>query len=183
MTVRSRIAAAALCGLLVSCAGEDGVRLIKLGHGLPTSHPVHEAMTFLAERAAEKSNGALRIDIHSNEQLGTERECIELLQIGSLGMSKVSASVLEGFVPVYAVFSLPYIFRDEEHRMSVFDAEVGKRIVIAGEPFGLRGLTYYDAGSRSFYTKERPIERPLQKFDTVRSFTRHSSEPPGYTLS
>jgi tripartite ATP-independent transporter DctP family solute receptor len=117
-------------------------------------------MTFLAERAYEKSNGALRIDIHPNEQLGTERECIELIQIGSLGMTKVSASVLEGFVPVYAVFSLPFIFRDEAHRMAVFDGDVGKRILLAGEPFGLRGLTYYDAGSRSFYTKERPIERP-----------------------
>ena len=90
---RIGISAVALCGLLASCAGEDGVRLIKLGHGLPTSHPVHEAMTFLAERAAKRSNGALRIDIHPNEQLGTERECIELLQIGSLGMTKVSASV------------------------------------------------------------------------------------------
>jgi tripartite ATP-independent transporter DctP family solute receptor len=160
MPVSSHMVIAALCGVLVSCGGEDGVRLIKLGHGLPTSHPVHQAMTFLAERVREKSNGAIRIDIHPNEQLGTERECIELLQIGSLGMTKVSASVLEGFVPVYAVFSLPYIFRDEAHRFAVFDSDIGRRILLAGERFGLRGLTYYDAGSRSFYTKERPIERP-----------------------
>jgi tripartite ATP-independent transporter DctP family solute receptor len=160
MPARNALLAAAFIGTLASCAGEDGVRLIKLGHGLPTSHPVHKAMAFLAKRAAERSNGALRIDIHPNEQLGTERECIELLQIGSLGMTKVSASVLEGFVPVYAVFSLPYIFRDEAHRFAVYESEVGKRILLAGEPFGLRGLTYYDAGSRSFYTKERPIEHP-----------------------
>jgi tripartite ATP-independent transporter DctP family solute receptor len=159
MPVRAGFVAAALC-VLSSCVGEDGVRLIKLGHGLPTSHPVHKAMTFLAERASERSNGALRIDIHPNEQLGTERECIELLQIGSLGMTKVSASVLEGFVPVYAVFSLPYIFRDEAHQFAVYDGEVGQRILLAGEPFGLRGLTYYDAGSRSFYTKDHPIEHP-----------------------
>jgi TRAP-type C4-dicarboxylate transport system substrate-binding protein len=44
--------------------------------------------------------------------------------------------------------------------MAVFDGDVGRRILLAGEPFGLRGLTYYDAGSRSFYTKEHPIERP-----------------------
>jgi tripartite ATP-independent transporter DctP family solute receptor len=117
-------------------------------------------MTFFADRVHEKSNGKLRVDIHPNEQLGTERECIELLQIGVLGITKVSASVLEGFVPTYAVFSLPYLFRDEEHRFQVLDGEVGRQVLLEGESVGLRGLTYYDAGSRSFYTKDKPIHRP-----------------------
>ena len=142
------------------CGKTTGARVIKLGHGLPTSHPVHEAMVFLAERVQEKSGGTLRVDIHPNEQLGTERECIELLQIGVLGITKVSASVLEGFVSSYAVLSLPYIFRDEEHRFAVLDGDVGQRLFLAGESVGLRGLAYYDAGSRSFYTKDRPVERP-----------------------
>ncbi|HXV63387.1 MAG TPA: TRAP transporter substrate-binding protein [Vicinamibacteria bacterium] len=144
----------------ISCGGGNGVRVIKLAHGLPTSHPVHEAMVFLAERAAEKSSGRIRIDVHPAEQLGTERECLELLQIGALGMTKVSTSVLENFVPRYAVFSLPYLFRDEGHRQKVLHGEIGKNILGAGEDQGLRGLTYYDAGSRSFYSKEKPISSP-----------------------
>jgi tripartite ATP-independent transporter DctP family solute receptor len=117
-------------------------------------------MVFFADRVLEKSSGAIRIDIHPNEQLGTERECLELLQIGVLGITKVSASVLEGFVPSYAALSLPYIFRNEEHRFAVLDGEIGQRIFLAGESVGLRGLAYYDAGSRSFYTKEKPIVHP-----------------------
>jgi tripartite ATP-independent transporter DctP family solute receptor len=117
-------------------------------------------MMFLAERVQEKSGGAIRVDVHPAEQLGTERECVELLQIGSIGMTKVSASVLEHFVPIYGVFSLPYLFRDEEHRQKVFHGEIGKRILVSGLEKGLRGLTYYDAGSRSFYSKEKPILRP-----------------------
>lgn len=160
MPSRLHLSAVGFCCILASCREESGPRVIKLGHGLSVSHPVHEAMTFFAERVRHESTGALRIDIHANEQLGTERECIELLQIGVLGMTKVSASVLEGFVPAYAVFSLPYLFRDEEHRFDVLDGEIGRRILRMGEPFGVLGLTYYDAGSRSFYTKERPVERP-----------------------
>ena len=147
-----------VCAL--SCDRAEHVRVIKLAHGLPTSHPVHEAMVFLSERAHEMSNGELRIDVHPAEQLGTERECLELLQIGAVGMTKVSASVLENFVPRYAVFSLPYLFRDEAHRQRVFHGEIGQRILTAGDDQGLRGLTYYDAGSRSFYTKQSPILRP-----------------------
>ncbi|GMR24408.1 MAG: hypothetical protein BMS9Abin37_2950 [Acidobacteriota bacterium] len=144
----------------LSCGGADRVRVIKLAHGLPISHPVHKAMVFLSERAWETSNGTMRIDVHPAEQLGTERECLELLQIGAVGMTKVSASVLENFVPRYAVFSLPYLFRDEAHRQKVLHGAIGKRILSAGEAQGLRGLTYYDAGSRSFYTKDKPILQP-----------------------
>ena len=144
----------------LSCGSAEKTRVIKLAHGLPTSHPVHEAMVFLSERAAESSGGKIRIDVHPAEQLGTERECLELLQIGAVGMTKVSASVLENFVPRYAVFSLPYLFRDEAHRQKVFHGDIGKKILEAGENQGLRGLTYYDAGSRSFYAKDKPILRP-----------------------
>ena len=149
-----------LVAVWASCGKTTGSRVIKLGHGLPTSHPVHEAMVFFAERVQEKSSGTLRVDIHPNEQLGTERECIELLQIGVLGITKVSASVLEGFVSSYAVLSLPYIFRDEEHRFAVLDGDIGQRLFLSGESVGLRGLAYYDAGSRSFYTKDRLVEHP-----------------------
>lgn len=102
----------------------------------------------------------MRIDIYPSEQLGSERECLELLQIGSLDMTKVSCSVLEGFVPAMSVMSLPYIFRDEEHKFRVLEGEIGRMLLMEGEKYWLRGLCFYDAGSRSFYTKERPILAP-----------------------
>lgn len=144
----------------LSCGSVEHTRVIKLAHGLPTSHPVHEAMVFLSQQAAERSEGRLRIDVHPAEQLGTERECLELLQIGAVGMTKVSASVLENFVPRYAVFSLPYLFRDEAHRQRVFRSNIGKQILASGADQKLRGLTFYDAGSRSFYTKDQPVQAP-----------------------
>lgn len=149
-----------LCVILGSCRSEGYSRIIKLGHGLDPSHPVHQAMEFLAQRVFASSEGRLRIDIYPSEQLGSERECLELLQIGSLGMTKVSCSVLEGFVPAMSVLSLPYLFRDVAHRYQVLDGEIGKQLLLSGEEFWLRGLCYFDAGSRSFYTKDKPILVP-----------------------
>ena len=142
------------------CREGETVTVIKLGHGLDPSHPVHLSMQFLAGRLEEGSGGRLRLDIYPSEQLGSERECLELLQIGSLGMTKVSCSVLEGFVPSMSVLSLPYLFRDEAHRAAVLEGEIGRRLLLEGEKVWLRGLCYYDAGSRSFYTKDRPVLRP-----------------------
>lgn len=143
-----------------SCGKVTGVKKLKIGHGLDQSHPVHKAMLYLAEKAQEKSNGSLQISVYPSQQLGTERECLELLQIGSLAMTKVSCSVLEGFVPNFKVFSLPYIFRSEEHKFNVFEGNVGKELLVSPEKYWLRGLCFYDAGSRSFYTKDKPINTP-----------------------
>lgn len=146
--------------MLSACTDISGTRSIKLAHGLDTNHPVHKGMEFLARRVAEKSEGKLLVEIYPNQQLGTERQCLELLQIGSLGMTKVSAAVLENFAPSIKVLSLPYIFKDIDHAHRVFDSEIGADLLRESEPFYLRGLCFYDAGSRSFYTKERPVRTP-----------------------
>jgi TRAP-type C4-dicarboxylate transport system substrate-binding protein len=94
---------------------EHDVRVLKLAHALDTEHPVHKAMVFMADKVKEKSQGRMRIDIYPSEQLGSERECIEQLQVGALSIAKASSSAIEGFVSKMKVLGLPYLFRDSEH--------------------------------------------------------------------
>ncbi|HSV87616.1 MAG TPA: TRAP transporter substrate-binding protein [Bacteroidales bacterium] len=146
--------------LLVSCRDAAEVRTLKLAHGLDPSHSVHKGMVYMAERIEEKSGGRLRMDVYPSGQLGTERENVEMLQIGSLAITKVSAAILEGFAPSYAIFGLPFLFNDKPHLHRVLDSEIGRELLLDIERFWLRGLTFYDAGSRSFYTSHRPILHP-----------------------
>lgn len=138
----------------------DSQKEIKLAHALNTSHPVHKAMVFMAEKVAEKSDGKLNISIYPSQQLGTERQCLELLQIGVIGITKVSAAIVEGIVPEFKVLSLPYIFRDKEHYFKVLDGDVGEDLLLRGKDYWLLGLCYYDAGSRSFYSRKKNILVP-----------------------
>ncbi len=146
--------------ILTSCAKDQKVTVVKLGHSLDQSHSVHQAMVYMGEKLVEKSGGKMKLDIYPGGQLGNERELIELLQIGSLGMTKVSASPMESFVPEMKVFSLPYVFRSEEHLWRVLNSDIGKELLLSGQDYFLRGMCYYDAGSRSFYTKDRPVNTP-----------------------
>ena len=50
-----------------ACKGDQKVKVIKLGHGLDPSHPVHLAMEFLAERIFVKSKGRMRIDVYPSD--------------------------------------------------------------------------------------------------------------------
>lgn len=158
---------AAACFSLVQRAalsrGSEGAgqqMVLKLGHSLDTGHPVHKAMEFMKTRLEELSGGTVTIDIYPGSVLGAEKECIEMLQNGSLAMTKTSAAVMENFIPSMAVFSLPYIFRDSDHYWKVLDGEIGRRLLKEGQDKFLYGLCYYDAGSRSFYTKDKPVRTP-----------------------
>lgn len=145
--------------LSLGCVEED-TTVIRLGHGLSASHPVHKAMQHMSDRLEAKSDGTMRLELYPNEQLGAERQLLELLQVGSLGMTKVSSAVLEGFSSPYKVFGLPYIFRNDEHRYAVMEGDIGREILHSSEDVWLRGLTFYDAGNRSFYTTDTPIREP-----------------------
>ena len=139
--------------------GQDMITL-KLGHGLDVNHSVHKAMVRMGEVLKEKSDGTMQVEIYPSQQLGTERECLELLQIGSLDMTKVSSGVMENFAPKMKFFGLPFLFRDKAHSFEILDGPIGKELLNDGEKYWLKGLGYYDAGSRSFYTKETPINNP-----------------------
>mgnify|MGYP000241442524 CR=1 FL=1 len=145
--------------LFSSCTKSD-VTVLKLGHSLNVNHSVHKAMVKMGEDLKELSGGKMEVAIYPSQQLGTERQCLELLQIGSLDMTKVSVGVMENFAPEMKVLGLPYIFRDREHAFEVLDGPIGQKLLEGGSEFWLYGLGYYDAGSRSFYTKSKPVMEP-----------------------
>ena len=149
-----------LLSLLAACPQRSDVKVLKLAHALDTGHPVHQAMAFMAQRLEAYSGGRMQVEMYPNGQLGSERELVELVQIGSLDITKVSASPLESFVPLMKVFSLPYVFRSREHYLAVLDSGPGHHLLDAVSTARLKGLGYYDAGSRSFYSVDAPIQSP-----------------------
>lgn len=141
--------------------GAEGARLVlTLGHSLDTGHPVHLGMLYMKDRLEELSGGTATIDIYPSSVLGTDLQCIEQLQTGSLAMTQASAAAMENFISVMALFSLPYLFRDQDHYWNVLNSPLGQELLMRGQHQFLRGLCYYDAGSRNFYTRSTPIRTP-----------------------
>ena len=143
-----------------SCKKNDDIKMMYLAHTLPQTHPVHKGILEFQKALNAKSGGKIQIKIFPDGQLGSEREALELLQIGSVAVTKVSAATLSNFVPEYHILGIPYLFKDKQHQYDVLEGEVGKSILEKGSKFWLRGLCYYDAGSRSFYTSNKAIRKP-----------------------
>lgn len=151
----------ALVATLGACSDIDSdVTSIRLAHTLDMQHPVHKGLEHMNQVLQDVSAGQMKLVIYPSGQLGSEREIIELLQIGSMGMTKVSASSLEAFVPQMKVFSVPYLFNDQAHYWTTLQGEVGKRLLDAGTAYRVKGMGYFDAGSRSFYTTDKKVQQP-----------------------
>lgn len=149
------------CSLCLSCRqNTEGVRVLKFAHGLSPSHSVHLGLVYMNERLEELSGGKMKLDIYPSAQLGAENQCIELLQIGSMDLTKVSSAALEGFVDAFKVFGIPYLFRSRPHYFAVIDGPVGQQLLASTEPYWFKGLAYFDSGARSFYTISRPVRTP-----------------------
>lgn len=158
MTFTKIATAAVLAGL--TCTGAWAQQqAMRLAHGLPDNHPVHQAMVRFAELAKQKSNGEIDIKVFPNGTLGQERDALEQVQNGVLEMTKASASPLETFAPEYKVFNLPFVFQNKDHFFKVLNGPVGDSILAASRNRGFIGLTFYDGGARSFYAK-KPILTP-----------------------
>ena len=158
--MKKQIVFIAISLLLLSGCQLSKVKTIKLAHGLDVTHSVHLALEFFGEEIYRISDGQLEVEIYPNSQLGSEREILELIQIGSLHMTKVSAATLENFAPKSKVLGLPYLFKNRAHAFRVLDGEIGQNLLEDSQRYRLKGLGYYDAGYRSFYTKERPVDHP-----------------------
>lgn len=68
------------------------------------------------------------IRIYPSSQMGNARETMELLQNGALDMTKGSASDLESFDNIYAIYNLPFLFKDQAHFNKVVLVKLVKKL-------------------------------------------------------
>ncbi|WP_100405270.1 TRAP transporter substrate-binding protein [Bacillus solitudinis] len=107
-----------------------------------------------AELVNEKSDGRIQIDIFPSAQLGEEKAVVEQVQLGAIEFTRVSSGILGSFNKDFGVFSLPYIFDSQEHMWNYLNGENGQSLLGSLEDSNMKGLAYFDPGSRSFYTKD-----------------------------
>ena len=140
--------------------GEAGEYAMIAGTSVPDNHPYALGMDKIGELVSEKTSGAVTLDVFNNSQLGSERDLIEGLQLGSVQMTCVSTAPLSGFTDMFLVFDLPFLFENSEEARAVLDSEVGMEILTSVEEQGLIGLAWFENGFRNVTNSKLPIEKP-----------------------
>lgn len=148
----------ALSLVLTGCGGGDKkadpqkVITMRLADNHPDGYPTVQGDLAFAKAVDEKSKGRIKIEVKASGQLGDEKAVIEQVQLGAIEFARVNASPLAEFNKPLGVFSLPYVFDNEDHLWRFLDSADGKALLTGMEKGKLRGLAYYSSGSRNFYS-------------------------------
>lgn len=136
-------------------------RVVRVAHVQNENHPIHGALLELEKYIEEKTNNNIDVQIFPNELLGPQTQTIELTQTEAVDMVVAGLGALEAFNSAYTVFNLPYIMDSIEHYHAVMnDENIMGEVFNSTESSGFVGLTWFDAGVRNIYTKNKVIQTP-----------------------
>lgn len=152
-----------LAPLLLSACGKrkDGQsRPLFAADSQPDDYPTTQGLHAIDRMLNERTNGEMRVRVYPGGQMGAEKDTLEIAVFGGLDLTRVNLAPINSIVPETIVLALPFLFRSIAHSRAAFDGAVGRKILDAMMPHGLRGMCYYDSGARSFYNTKHPIHSP-----------------------
>ncbi len=122
------------------------------------SYPTTEAAYYFAQLVELRSEGRIKIAVYPAAALGDETTAIEQVQLGMIDFTRASLGALSVFIPFLNVLQLPFLYENAAHLWRVLDGEIGDYCLTSLYDANLHGMSWYDAGARSFYTTHTPIQ-------------------------
>lgn len=155
------VMAMAACTLTGCGSSGDDRRIVRIGHNQSTNHPTHIGLTAFADYINEELGDKYKVEVYPSELLGSQTEMVQLTQTGAIDFVIASNSIMETFSSNYQIFNLPYLFSSAEaYHAAMDDPNVTDSIFLTTEQAGFITVTWLDAGTRNFYTINKPINGP-----------------------
>lgn len=147
--------------ILMGCSSADERRIIRIGHNQSTNHPTHIALAAFQDYIAENLGDKYVVELYPSELLGSQTDMVQLTQTGAIDYCVASNAILETFSKNYELFNLPYLFASTEaYHASMDDKAITEPIFASTKKAGFTAVTWLDAGTRNFYTVNKPINSP-----------------------
>jgi len=105
-------------------------------------YPTVEALFFMDQLLAERTDGRHRIRVFHSRQLGEESQTIEQTRAGAIDLDRINVAAIGEVAPVLNILAQPFLFRSIDHLYKVIDGPIGDDILAAVEPSGFVGLTF-----------------------------------------
>ncbi|EAX46935.1 TRAP dicarboxylate transporter, DctP subunit [Thermosinus carboxydivorans Nor1] len=166
--VSALVMAAALVVSLAGCGGSGKQatqggqaaqpRIVKIANYFPPTHPQNVALREKFKPLLEqRTNGAFKVEIYDNNQLGSEKDFINGVSMGTIEMA-VAGLLQAEMLPRLKIPEMPYLFRDYDHAMKVLNGPIGEEITKGMIEKGTRPLAWNVNGFRAVSNSKHPIK-------------------------
>lgn len=129
--------------------------VLRYAENQPAGYPTTQAAEAFAELINQRTNGKIKIRVYSDGVLGSEQSVVQQMRFGGIDFARVSLSQLSEDIPSLSVLQLPYLYSDADQMWRVLDGEVGDEFLAELLSIDLVGLSWFDAGVRSIYTRKK----------------------------
>lgn len=118
------------------------------------------AIDTFAKEVAAKTNGRYKIETFYNASLGSERESIESVQLGTQALTFTSSGPVPNFVPETKILDIPFLFRDKAHARAVLDGPIGQDLLAKFDSKGFKALAWGENGMRNMTNSKHTVNGP-----------------------
>ncbi|MDP2256359.1 MAG: TRAP transporter substrate-binding protein [Polaromonas sp.] len=113
-----------------------------------------------AKEVEKGTAGRYKIQTFYSASLGSERESIEAVQLGTQELTFSSTGPVPNFVPEAKILDIPFLFRDKAHARAVLDGPIGQEMLTKFESKGFKALAWGENGMRNMTNNKRAINAP-----------------------
>lgn len=143
------------------CSAAQHRRIVRIGHNQSTNHPTHIALNAFKDYINDRLGDRYVVEVYPSELLGSQTDMVQLTQTGAIDYCIASNAILETFSKNYEIFNLPYLFAStQSYHSAMDDPQITDPIFSSTQKAGFTAVTWLDAGTRNFYTVNKPIESP-----------------------
>lgn len=142
-----------------SAAGGD-TYTIKLGHSDTTTNLLNVSLENFAKYVDEQSEGKVKVDIYAAEQLGSNAEMAEMIEMGSLDAMMLPQGAEAEYAPKLVTCGLPFLFENYDQVYAVLDnEEIAAELTEGLDAHNMIQLAFWENGLRQV-TSNNDITKP-----------------------
>jgi tripartite ATP-independent transporter DctP family solute receptor len=132
--------------------------VIRWGDVLSADHPSVKMIERIAKRVGDTTQGRVEIQVYPSGQLGSSKDQIEAVALGTQQMVTEGAANFGQWVSSISVIEAPYVWRDASHLTKVMSGPIGQDLnkqLIEKRGMRILGTTYY--GVRQLTTTKKAV--------------------------
>lgn len=133
---------------------------IKIGHSDTTENLIHKSLENFAAYVNEQSGGKVTVDIYASEQLGSNSEMAEMIEMGSLDAMMLPQGAEANYAPKMVALGLPFLFESYEQVYACLDnEEIAAELTEGLDSHNMIQLAFWENGLRQV-TSNNEITKP-----------------------
>ena len=133
---------------------------LRVGTVLPEGDPVYLGLTAFAENVAERTNGAVEVQVFPNAQLGGDEDVIEQARVGANVGIITDPGRISAYVPDFGIFGAPYLVDSFDEMLQLLDTAAFGELAAELEEHDLKILSFnFFQGTRHLFTRN-PVSEP-----------------------